>query len=204
MTLFNRTAGGLTLALVAAGLVGCQGPGRIDPAPPTMLGASVDEMNRTQELNAEAAKYVVYQHEFEPSFIDGKGEKDAWKLNDYGEDHLKQIAANLLRGDELPVVVERSQTSPKAGTDYQYPIHFNDELDEKRRRCVVAALTAMGVADAETRVVVAPAFSEGLMSSEAAAAYQRGMQYGRGGYGGYGGGYGGGFGFGGGFGGGFF
>lgn len=202
MTLFNRTTGGLTLALVAAGLVGCQSYGRIEPAPPTMLGASVDEMNRTQELNAEAAKYVIYQHEFEPNFIAGKGEKDAWKLNGYGEDHVKQIAANLLRGDELPVVVERSQTSPKPGTDYEYPVHFNDELDEKRRRCVVAALTAMGVADAESRVVVAPSFSEGLTSGEAASAYQRGLS----GRGGFGGGYGGGIGGGGfgGFGGGFF
>ncbi|GAA4439368.1 hypothetical protein [Bremerella cremea] len=202
MTLFNRTAGGLTLALVTAGLVGCQSGGRIEPAPPTTLGASIDEMNRTQELNAEAAKYVIYQHEFEPNFIEGKGEKNAWKLNDYGEDHVKQIAANLLRGDELPVVVERSQTSPEPGKDHQYPVHFNDELDEKRRRCIVAALTAMGVADAESRVVVAPAFSEGLSGSEAAAAYQRGMRYGsQGGYGG--GGFGGG-GYGGGIGGGFF
>ncbi|PQO42146.1 hypothetical protein [Blastopirellula marina] len=200
MTLFNRTAGGLTLALLTAGLAGCQSPGKIDPAPPTMLGASVDELNRSQEVNAEAAQYVVYQHEFQPNFVAGKGEKDAWKLNGYGEDHVKQIASNLLRGDESPVVIERSQTSPKQGTEYEYPVHFNDELDEKRRRCVVASLVALGVNDAESRVVVAPSFSEGLTSGEAAAAYRRGMTTNnRGGSGGYGS-----FGGGGGFGGGFF
>jgi len=90
------------------------------------------------------------------------------------------------------VVVERSQTSAKAGTKYQYPVHFNPELDMKRREVVVRALTRMGIADADTRVVVAPAFAQPLTGNEAQSAYATGLS--GGGLGGGGGGFGGGMG----------
>lgn len=199
MTRCNRTGGGWTLAVLAAGLVGCQNGPPIEPAPPLMLGASIDELNRVQEENAEAAKYVIYQHEFEPNFVKEANQYDGWRLNEDGEDHVKQIAANLLRGDDLPVVVERSRTSVDPRTNYLYPVHLNEDLDEKRRRVIVASLSALGVQDADSRVVVAPAFSEGLTSGEAAAAYQRSTYSGSRGGGMGMGGYGGGVGVGGGF-----
>ena len=84
------------------------------------------------------------------------------RLNEYGEDHVRKIAENLRNGAMFPVVVERSQTSPRPGTKYKYPVHFNPDLDMKRREVVVRALTRMGIADADTRVVVAPAFAQPL------------------------------------------
>ena len=95
-------------------------------------------------------------------------------------------------------MVERSSMSARQNTEYQYPIHPNPALDLRRREIIVRSLTAMGIVDADNRVVVAPAFSQGYRAQEAEAAFQNGMN----GRGGFGGGMGGGFG--GGMGGGFF
>ena len=175
------------------------------PPPPEVLGSKVDELMQMQEENAEASKYIVYQHEFKLNEHD-RGQP-GFRLNEYGEDHVKRIAEMLKRGVGFPVVIERSQTSPRLETEHEYPVHFNPELDLNRRAVVVASLERMGVEDADHRVVVAPSSAQYATSAEAEQAYQIGMS--RGGVGGFGGGGfggggfgGGGFGFGGG--GGFF
>jgi uncharacterized membrane protein YgcG len=163
------------------------------PASPATLGTLSDPIFSNQESNAEALDFIVYQHEFV---------MDATRLNDAGQDHIKQIAARILDGQDMLVMVERSRTSVKEGTEYKYPVHLNPELDMKRREVLVRSLAVMGVEDADDRVVVAPVLRPGYKATEATQAYQRGMSlFGGGGFGG--GGFGGG-GFGGGFGGGGF
>ena len=143
---------------------------------------------------------MVYEHEFvKPDVSDDGQVSGGWKLNAYGEDHVKQIAANLNRGDLYPIVVERSQISPDPDSTYQYPIHFNEDLDNQRRRVIVASLNAMGVEDADERVLVAPSFAEGITGSEGRRAYLRGINGRRNNGFGFGGAFGG-FGWGGGFG----
>jgi hypothetical protein len=180
-----------------------------EPTPP-MLGQTLDRINRQQEDNAEASKYVVYQHEFALNkYVDGKN-VGGYRLNEAGEDHIKQIAANVKRGAPFPVIIERSQTSALPETEHKYPIHYNPLLDMQRRAVVVRALNEMGVPDAEERVVVAPAITPGIYGVEGERAFYRATS-GRGGFGGGGaglggfglGGFGGGIGGGGGFGGSF-
>jgi len=180
--------------LAGCGLsVGCHEHG-VAVRPPQPLGTRINEIFQTQEENAEAAKYVIYMHEFELNEPPRAGRARGWRLNDYGEDHVKQIAVNIKRGDAYPIVVERNQTSAKQDTEYKYPVHFNEELDRQRRDVVVAALEALGVPDAQALVVVAPAAAEGYSGVEAARTYQQGLnQQGFGGSFG-GGGFGGGFG----------
>ena len=162
------------------------------PPPPEMLGTKVDQIMQIQEENAEASKFVIYQHEFELNKYKDGVMISGVRLNEYGEDHVRKIAEGLRNGAPFPVVVERSQTSPKAGTEYEYPVHFNADLDMKRREVIVRALTRTGIADADTRVVVAPAFAQPLTGQEAEAAYSTGLW--SGGMGGWGGGMGGGMG----------
>ena len=159
--------------------------------PPAPLGAEVDHVFKTQEENAEAAKYVVYAHEFQLNKKSDEGLETGWRLNDFGEDHVKQIAVNMKKGDPYPIVLERSRTSVKPCTQYEYAVHFNDELDNKRRRVVVAALNKLGVKDADERVVIAPAAAEGYSGAEAAAAYNGSLRGRQGGGFGFGGGAGG-------------
>lgn len=168
--------------------------------PPNPLGTEVDQTMMQQEINAEAAKFVVYMHEFELNKSDANGLIQGWRLNEDGEDHLKQIAQGIRNGANFPIVVERSRSSSKPDTQYEFPVHLNDELDGKRRMVVVAVLERMGVTDADQRVVVAPAFSQPYTGIEASRAYNRALNMG-GGFGGFGGG--GGFGSGGSGGGGF-
>jgi len=156
---------------------GCRSNQRevIDVPPPAPLGHQVDQFNRIQQNNADAAKFIIPVHEFElndPSVRDGRS---GWRLNGFGEDHVKQIAASLKRGNHFPVVVERSQTSVKPGTKYEYPVHFNSKLDESRRQLVVTALNALGVVEADRLVIVSPSFAEGYSAQEAAAAYTGGV-----------------------------
>ncbi len=180
MRISNRTirltTAALGLMLLTLGGCGYWKQFRRQPEPP--LGTISDDIWQMQEHNAEASDFVVYQHEFKLNGI---------RLNRAGEDHVKQIAERLLAGQDFPVVVERSMTTPREDTEYQYPVHPNPELDMTRREVIVRALVALGVHDADERVVVAPAFATGYKATEAAGAYIRGFQ-------GYGGGYGGGFG----------
>lgn len=170
-----------------------------EPTPP-MLGQTVDRINIQQEDNAEASKYVVYEHEFDlVKFEDGKN-MGGYRLNEAGEDHIKQIAANVKRGAPFPVIVERSQTSVWPHTEHKYPVHYNPMLDMQRRAVIVRALNELGVGDAEDRVVVAPAITPGIYGVEGERAFYRATS-GRNGWGGNGAGLGGfglgGFGFGG-------
>ena len=145
------------------------------------LGTLSDPIWQNQEANAERSDFVVHQHEFQ---------KNAEWLNTGGEDHVKQIAARLLTGQEAQVIVERSTTSARDDTEFQYPVHPDPELDMRRREIIVRSLTAMGIADADNRVVVAPAFAQGMTGNEAEAAYHSGLSgsgYGSSGMGGFGG-----------------
>ncbi len=162
----------LRLLLVSASLLllaatGCQGWGTWfrDPAP-APLGALSDPIWRNQEANAERSDFVIYQHEFQ-----GNTE---W-LNTGGEDHVKQIAYRLLNGQDAQVLVERSMSSPREDTEFKYPVHPNPELDMQRRDIVVRSLAAMGVADADQRVVVSPALTPGFTADEAESAYRTGV-----------------------------
>ena len=136
------------------------------PPPAEPLGSKSDAIWRLQEVNAEASDFVIHQHEFE---------YNSHRLNMAGEDHVKQIAYRIRQGHPFPVVVERSLTSVRPGTQFQYPVHPNPKLDLKRREVVVRALAAMGVPDAEQRVVVAPAYVPGMKATEDAAAYRRAL-----------------------------
>jgi len=176
-------------------LIGCHvQPPQGSPIETRMLGSVNDEINRQQEDNADAAKFVIYNHEFEINIPlkhkDGaeRGEKFSFRapervrgfrLTPFGEDHVYRIAETLIRHQESgsmqshpwDVVVERSQSSKLWDTQYRYPVHFNAELDEARRKTVVAMLTRLGVANANEIVFVAPAFSEGGDATEAASAW---------------------------------
>jgi hypothetical protein len=176
----------VAVCLMVLAAAGCKGPAWSNfYAPPAAapLGSLSDAIWQNQEINAEYSDFVIHEHEFE---------LQPDRLNTGGEDHVKQIAARLLGGQDAQVVVERSMSSPRADTEHHYPVHPNPELDMRRRDLVVRALRAMGVVDADERVVVAPAFAQGITGNEAEAAYRVGLG---------GGAYGAGNGFGGGFGG---
>jgi hypothetical protein len=175
------------------------------PAPPATLGTIVDEINQTQEANAERSDFVIYMHEFRLT-MDGRDRTvGTTELNDAGKDHVKQIAARLPQHPGCLVLVQRSLTSFTPGTEFEYPVNPNPELDMKRREVIVRALTAMGVPDADQRVVVSHALTPGQKSIEAERDYSQTINNYGGGFGGGFGGFGGGFGgFGGGFGGGGF
>ena len=160
---------------------------------PRVVGSVVDEINARQEENAEYAKFIVNQHEFEVNLLDeldaaGSGKKESafeyrpqnrirgYRLTPDGESHVRQIANLILNftGSEVPyVIVERSNTSKRWETQHQYPVHANDELDNIRRQIVVNVLIALGVANANELVIVAPTYPAGLNAQEAAISYQR-------------------------------
>ena len=81
-------------SLLGTSFLGCAGyQPYVDPPPP--LGSDIDPIFKLQEEDAEASKYVVYMHEFELNKSNPDGTNTGgWRLNGYGEDHLKQIAVN--------------------------------------------------------------------------------------------------------------
>lgn len=158
------------LLIVGAGVLlligtGCQGWKSRDFAP-APLGTLSDPIWQNQESNAEHSDFVIHQHEF-------TGNTEV--LNTAGEDHVKQIAARLLSGQDAQVLVERSMTSARPDTEYKYRVHPNPELDMRRREIVVRSLSAMGIADAAERVVVSPALTPGITADEAESAYRSGI-----------------------------
>ena len=176
----------LSVGALALPAIGCNHWSKYyAPDTPPPLGTQVDHIWQTQQRNAEAAKFTVYQHEFVANQA---------RLNMAGEDHVKQVAMRLQYGEDFPVVVERGMMAKRENTEFKYPVHPDPKLDLQRREVVVRSLAAMGVHDAEQRVVVAPSYPEGYMASESERDYQQAI----GGFNAYGGG--GGFGRGGGFG----
>lgn len=179
--------------LALAGMAGGCGTNRGMARAPMPMGYANDPIYRQQEANAEASDFVVYEHEFQGNSA---------RLNDAGEDHVKQIAARVEK-TPFPVIIAQSKITPRPETVHKYPVHHNEELDLRRREVIVQALGSMGVQDAEKRVVVGRALTFPYTDAEGERAYSQGiLGWGIGGMGGMGGG-GGGFGGGGG-GGGFF
>lgn len=172
------------------------------PPPPAKSGAATEAIWRRQEQNAEAADFIIYEHDFEAI--------GSVRLNDAGIDHLKQIASRLLAGAPFPVIIERSKysTDPRVpATDidrgiFNYEIHPDPELDNRRRDIIARVLADMGVPHANQRVVVGRQLAPSQNSQQAAQAYQQFLAppvtgLGRG-FGPQGFGFGAGFGFGGG------
>lgn len=160
--------------------VGCQSDrGRAErggyqtPPPPDPLGTYSDPLWRMQEDNAEQSDFVMYQHEFR---------MNQPVLNAAGQDHLKEIAHRIQCGQDLPVLIEMSDTYIEPDSEYQYPVNRNPQLDDHRRELVARTLYAMGVEDAHHRVVVSHRYSAGMDAMEAATAYESSLGRGNGGY----------------------
>lgn len=155
-------------------LVGCHTPkvsheAKMGPAydRPFPLGQVTDSHWETMQTNAEAADFIFYDHEFV-----GQTEQ----LTPLGRKHLLSVALRL-EHVPFPIVVEES------------PRGENPQLDESRRQAVVNQLAQLGLDRqmVQSRVVVAPAFSEGLSAIEGEAAYYRTLMDGGEGMGAYGG-----------------
>lgn len=176
------TCGLLALVAGCSHATKCDYMGNITPNP---LGTLSDPVYQGQESNAEAADFIVHEHEWIGNSA---------TLNERGKDHVQQIAARANQ-HPFPIIVEESSRSTRPDTQFQYPVHNNDELDAHRRAMLVEALAILGVSDAEDRVVVAHDFTPGFWNSEANRALQRGFSNQGGQNGGGAGGAGGGGGF---------
>lgn len=182
----HRRLGFVTSTVIALSLVGgchrcvkkCQYMGDITPHP---LGTVSDPIWQKMEHNAEASDFVVHEHEFTANTA---------RLNAAGEDHVKQIAFRFVQQPALPypILIEPSSMSVRAGDKFGFAVHNDPALDMNRRSVVVSALTALGIADAEQKVVVSPALTPGFQEFEGERAYGRGFGNQLGGGGGMGGG----------------
>jgi hypothetical protein len=192
----RKRLGFMASTAIALSLVGgchrcmkrCDYMGDITPRP---LGTLSDPIWQKQEHNAEASDFVVHEHEFTANTA---------RLNAAGEDHVKQIAYRITKQPTLPypIIIEPSSMSPRPGDKYGFAVHNDPTLDMNRRQVVVTSLQALGLTDAEQKVVVSPALTPGFQSFEGERAYGHGFSgqgngFG-GGFGGAGGGFGGGFG----------
>lgn len=132
----------------------------------------------TMQANAEAADFILHDHDFVGSTAE---------LTPGGKDHIVEIAMRM-RSAPFPVIVQRSMNNS------------DPELDAYRRNLVAQILADMGNPDADQRTFVATPYGRPQNSREAETDYYR-FVFSRGGFGNFGNGFGGGFG-GGGFGGG--
>jgi len=178
------------IALSMVGVAGCHKcirkcdyMGDITPHP---IGTISDSIWKKQEHNAEASDFVIHEHEFTANTA---------RLNAAGEQHAKQIAMRFSQRPDLPypILIEPSSMSPRPGDKYGFAVHNDPGLDLNRRQVIVAALQAMGLNDAEQKVVVSPALTPGFQEFEANRAYGQGFGGMQGGGGAGGGGGGGGF-----------
>lgn len=156
-------------------------PGRAIPAPP---GTYVSGWNDAMTATAARHEFVVERSEW---FSGGD------RLGPDGQRHLRQLA------ERLPMTVERVivEAEPLRFEDreqsYEDAQQTTKELNEQRRSRIVAGLTELGVADAESRVFVEPLDRVGVRGIEAPRVFLQGISGGgRGGRGGGGGGLGGG------------
>lgn len=166
------------LAVLVLSAAGCRsarnGEGEPGYDRPFPLGQVSDSFWEAQETNAEASDFIFYDHEFTD---------DTASLAPAAKDKLMQVALRL-EHVPFPIVVEQS------------PENRTPDLDQQRRRTVVQELARLGIADADGRVVVAPALARGITAIEGERAYYTTINnnYGYGGgagrrFGGYGGAY---------------
>lgn len=166
----------VTLCLTGLALVGCahdgqqihggtggkiyggppRGPAHDRPFP---IGQVTDAFWETQQTNAEAADFVIYDHEFR---WDTQRSADTAQLTPGGKKHLEMIALRL-EHVPFPIVIEQSQHNAR------------QELDHARRRTVLEGLARMGVTNVEPRVVIANRFAEGFTAVEAERSYYGGV-----------------------------
>ena len=116
---------------------------------PFPLGAVSDVFWETQQTNAEAADFIFFDHEFK---------RQTSELAPGAKRHLESVALRM-QHVPFPVVVEQS------------PHNRRLALDEARRQMIVGQLVRMGVPDVEHRVVIAPAFVDGISAVEGEQAY---------------------------------
>lgn len=161
---------------------GCRSRGWNKPAFPPYdrpfpLGQVSDAFNETQQTNAEAADFILYEYEFVG---------DTANLNPKGRDHMTQIARRLPHVP-FPIVVEMTEKTndPKEN-------QFLLTIDETRRANVVRWLQKFYADDPTMdpnqiagRVVIAPDFNYQTNASDAMSGYESSR-----GYGGFGGGIG--------------
>lgn len=142
---------------------------------PFPLGQVTDSHLDTQQTNAEAFKFILYDHEFRE--VENSAGLVNTNLTPDGKKHLTQIAVRLPHVP-FPVVIEESE---------------DPTVNELRRTNVVRWLCAFHqLSDGDPRrdtiqgrVVIAPAIEDGLRADEAiAAGYMSHTQgYGNSGYG---------------------
>jgi hypothetical protein len=175
MTRLNPAAAALVTAILVATFAGCQQWRAFYQKPTaTPLGTISDDIWKTQERNAEMSDFVVHVHDFR---------KDSVFLNQDGEDHVRSIAMRLRNGQDARVIVERTRHRVDPNTQFKYPVHVNAGIDMRRREMIVRLLGAMGISDADQRVLVAPRLSPGMSAAEAQSTLRRGSVGGRGGRG---------------------
>lgn len=153
------------LAMVALlAIPGCTPPWKHFDRQPVAQAVGTDGAPVPQdgERREQTFHFLVRAHEFEP---------DSATLNPDGQEHVKQIAARLLDGQDVVVLVERSGGSVQAITDCEYRLHDDLPLDLQRGRAVVHALASLGIVDAERRVVVRQYDEKPREQQQANAAY---------------------------------
>jgi hypothetical protein len=154
ITTMPNWTGALLIAGVAALAAGCHetGAGYFWPtdrcadipcgAIPRPAGVYSCQWQNEQKFRAEQDKYVIYQCEW---YLGGD------HLGPEGRRHVETIAKKL-DGVPFSVIIEKSA---------------NANLNETRRKYIVATLTSLGVSSAERRVVVDYSEAEGFDGSEA-------------------------------------
>lgn len=159
---WRRLAWGALTASACVATLGCHhnacGPGGLagrrtafSPAHdrPFPHGQVSDSFWETQQTNAEAADFILHDHEFV---------QNSALLTPGAKRHLESVALRLEHAP-FPVVIERSEFGARP------------EMDEARRRMVVEQLARIGVTNAEARVVVAHSFAPGITAIEGERAY---------------------------------
>ncbi|MDO4628625.1 MAG: hypothetical protein Q4C70_05535 [Planctomycetia bacterium] len=147
---------------------------------PFPLGQVSDAFNETQQTNAEAADFILYDYEF-------VGETAT--LNPKGRDHMIQIARRLPHVP-FPIVVEMTEKT----NDVKENQH-RATIDETRRANVVMWLQKFYADDPSMnpqaiagRVVIAPDFNYQMRADEAISSFNNSSLT-NGSTGNYGGGY---------------
>lgn len=161
----------LCTLLLAAASVGCKsgGPPYDYPFP---LGQVSDSIWETQQTNAEAADFIFFDHEFEGSTAN---------LAPAAKRKLESVALRL-EHVPFPITIEMS------------PNNARPQLDAQRRQAVIEQLARLGIPNAEKRVVIAKALTDGFTAIEGEQAYYQNIynNFGNGGgmgrrFGGFGG-----------------